>query len=128
DIPPPTPEGEQRQVTAISCVLGDPGVLSPGVRADDAEDAQLRAGLAFAADIARHHGGHVAAMHGDELLVYFGYPRAREDDARRAARAALEILGAVDTREPRMPVRLSLHTGFVVAHDGSDPALAAGCM
>ena len=32
--------------------------------------------------------GHVAQYLGDGLLVYFGYPTAHEDDARRAVMAA----------------------------------------
>lgn len=127
DITHPLSAGERRQVTAISCVLGDRGRPSGSARADDAEDEQLRAGLAFAADIARHHGGHVAAMLGDELLVYFGYPRAGEDDPRRAARVALRMLGALEARERRVRARIGVHVGFVVAHDDGDPALAAGC-
>lgn len=82
----PVPEGERRQVTVVSCVLDRSGPPSPGARADDVEEARLRAGLARSADLARRHGGHVAAILGDELLVYFGYPRAEEDDARRAGR------------------------------------------
>jgi class 3 adenylate cyclase len=32
-------------------------------------------------------GGFVAKYMGDGVLVYFGYPRAHEDDAERAVRA-----------------------------------------
>ena len=32
---------------------------------------------------------------GDGILIYFGYPRAREDDAERAARCALTVVHAV---------------------------------
>jgi class 3 adenylate cyclase len=38
----------------------------------------------------RHFGGFVARYVGDGVLVYFGYPRAHEDDAERAVRAGLE--------------------------------------
>jgi class 3 adenylate cyclase len=41
------------------------------------------------------YDGHVAQYLGDGLMVYFGWPRAHEDDAERAVRAALEILSAV---------------------------------
>jgi class 3 adenylate cyclase len=30
---------------------------------------------------------------GDEVLIYFGYPQAHEDDAERAVRAGLEARG-----------------------------------
>ena len=39
--------------------------------------------------------GHIAQYLGDGLLVYFGYPRAHEDDAQRAVRAGLGIMEAM---------------------------------
>jgi predicted ATPase len=59
---------------------------------------------------------------GDGLLVYFGYPRAHEDDAQRAVQASLGILEAMDTlstrlaqdKNRRLAVRISIHTGLVV--------------
>ena len=35
-------------------------------------------------------GGFVAKYMGDEVLIYFGYPQAHEDDAERTARAGLD--------------------------------------
>jgi class 3 adenylate cyclase len=39
--------------------------------------------------------GFVARYMGDGVLVYFGYPRAHEDDAERAVQAGLELVRAV---------------------------------
>ena len=39
--------------------------------------------------------GFVAKYMGDGVLIYFGYPRAHEDDAERATRAGLEVIAAV---------------------------------
>src|SRR5947209_14461783 len=39
--------------------------------------------------LAMRAGGHVAAVTGGSLLIAFGYPSAREDDARGAVRTAL---------------------------------------
>ena len=41
------------------------------------------------ADVVRSFVGFVAKYMGDGVLVYFGYPRAHEDDAERAVRAGL---------------------------------------
>src|SRR5215510_866059 len=67
-------------------------------------------------------GGHLAKYIGDGLLVYFGYPQAHEDDAQRAVRAGLGIVGAMqklslpNTRlEHPLQVRIGIHTGLVVA-------------
>src|SRR3970040_3187076 len=46
-------------------------------------------------DVIRRHDGHIAKYIGDGLLVYFGSPLAHQDDAQRAVRAGLEIVGAV---------------------------------
>jgi class 3 adenylate cyclase len=43
-------------------------------------------------------GGHVAKNLGDGLLIYFGWPTAREDDPERAVRAGLAIVEAVQAR------------------------------
>src|SRR3970040_2639545 len=71
-------------------------------------------------DVIRRHDGHIAKYLGDGLLVYFGYPLAHEDDAQRAVRAGLEIVGAIrespllKTRlQQPLQVRIGIHTGPV---------------
>jgi hypothetical protein len=39
--------------------------------------------------------GFIAKYMGDGVLIYFGYPRAHEDDAERAVRAGLGLIDAV---------------------------------
>ncbi len=71
-----------------------------------------------AADVVRRHGGQIAQFLGDGLLAYYGYPIAHEDDAQRAARAALEIITAVEDLSSRISqqlnVRVAAHTGLAV--------------
>ena len=51
-------------------------------------------------------------------MVYFGYPRAHEDDAERAARAGLALIKAIaELRRERaadLKVRIGIATGLVV--------------
>ena len=61
---------------------------------------------------------------GDGILVYFGYPRAHEDDPRRAVQAGLEIVEAVQALNSGsappgvdIAVRIGISTGLVVAGD-----------
>jgi predicted ATPase len=58
---------------------------------------------------------------GDGVLIYFGYPRAHEDDAERAARAGLDIVasvGMLDTQAiGKLQVRIGIATGLVVVGD-----------
>jgi class 3 adenylate cyclase len=63
--------------------------------------------------------GFVAKYMGDGVLVYFGYPQAHEDDAERAVRAGLALVGAVgrlDSPEP-LQARLGVASGLGVVGD-----------
>ena len=65
------------------------------------------------------YDGFVAKYMGDGILVYFGYPRAHEDEAERSVRAGLDIVGAMaelNAAVPRPPgvelaVRIGIATG-----------------
>jgi hypothetical protein len=67
-------------------------------------------------------GGHVAKKLGDGLMALFGYPVAQENDAERAARAALSIQRALaevnrknaDAGKPALQARVGIETGPVV--------------
>ena len=67
-------------------------------------------------------GGHVLQRLGDGLMALFGYPRAQENDAERAVRAALAIqraLGELNARNaikgaPELSARIGLAMGPVV--------------
>jgi class 3 adenylate cyclase len=82
----------------------------------------VRAYQEACAEVIRRFDGHIAQYLGDGLLVYFGYPQAHEDDARRAVYTGLEILATMQRlnthleRERHVPlaVRLGIHTGLVV--------------
>jgi class 3 adenylate cyclase len=64
-------------------------------------------------------GGFVAKYMGDGALVYFGYPRAHEDDAERAVRAGLELTHAVGGLKSsvQLQTRVGIATGLVVVGD-----------
>jgi class 3 adenylate cyclase/tetratricopeptide (TPR) repeat protein len=68
-------------------------------------------------------GGTVEKFAGDAVMAAFGVPRAHEDDAERALRAALEILPKVDALG--LAVRIGVETGEVVVEDG-DSTFATG--
>jgi len=86
----------------------------------------------------RRYEGRIAQYLGDGLLALFGAPVAHEDDAARAALAALEILAAASAYAEEVRartglsfgVRLGLDTGEVVAgpvgERGSAEYLAVG--
>ena len=73
-------------------------------------------------------GGTVEKYIGDAVLAVFGVPAAREDDAERAVRTALEILQLLDELNPAfdrlygvtLRVRIGVNTGEVIAPGGDD--------
>jgi class 3 adenylate cyclase len=73
-------------------------------------------------------GGNVAKKLGDGLMALFGYPVAQENDAERAARAALAIQRALaelnrkntGTGKPELVARIGLDTGSAVVDTASE--------
>jgi class 3 adenylate cyclase len=59
------------------------------------------------------HGGTVEKFVGDAVMAVFGLPRAHEDDALRAVRAALEMREAAGD----FVLRIGVNTGVVVTGD-----------
>ena len=82
------------------------------------------------AETVRRFGGFVAKYMGDGVLIYFGYPRAHEDDAERAVQAGLEIVAAITALKSSIPLqtRIGIATGLVVVGDliGSGEAQERG--
>ena len=69
------------------------------------------------------HGGIVEKFAGDAVMAAFGVPRAHEDDAERAIRAAFAILDAV--HELGLEARIGVEAGEVVVED-TDSTFATG--
>jgi class 3 adenylate cyclase/predicted ATPase len=117
----PTPEAERRQLTVLFCDLVGSTQLSSQLDPEDLR-AVVRAYQEAAAEVIQHYEGHIAQYLGDGLLVYFGYPTAHEDDARRAVHTGLGIVEAIAALNTRLAarhgvhlaVRLGIHTGPVV--------------
>ncbi|HEY5867750.1 MAG TPA: adenylate/guanylate cyclase domain-containing protein, partial [Candidatus Tectomicrobia bacterium] len=117
----PAPEAERRQLTVLFCDLVGSTQLSGQLDPEDLR-AVVRAYQEAAAEVIQHYEGHIAQYLGDGLLVYFGYPTAHEDDARRAVHTGLGIVQAIATLNTRLTaqyrvqlaVRLGIHTGPVV--------------
>jgi len=109
---------ERRQVTVMFCDLVGSAGLAERLDPENLRDL-LRHYQETVDAIVRRCGGVVARYVGDGLLVYFGYPRAHEDDAARAVRAGLQIVEAVHGLPAAEPlrVRIGIHTGMAVMGD-----------
>src|ERR671934_2738424 len=109
------PERFRRTVTILfSDVVGS---TSLGERLDP-ESLSSVMGEYFARvkPVAERHGGTVAKFIGDAVMAVFGLTELHEDDALRAARAAVEMRGVLATLnagfESRFGVVLSTRTGI----------------
>ena len=119
---------ERRQLTVMFGDLVGSTALSTRFDPEDLRRV-FRAYRDACMRVVARYDGHLAQFMGDGVMVYFGYPRAHEDDAERAVRAGLEIVAAVGwLRTPaneRIEVRVGIATGLVVAGDLSTQGQAA---
>jgi tetratricopeptide (TPR) repeat protein len=69
--------------------------------------------------VLQNHGGTVERNAGDAVMAVFGVPAARDDDARRAAAAALELHAAVKGLPGDVRLGVGINTGEVVTGDAS---------
>jgi class 3 adenylate cyclase len=116
----PVPHAERRQLTVMFCDLVGSTALSARLDPEDLR-AVIGAYHRCVAGVIEGAGGFVAKYMGDGVLAYFGYPRADEHDAERAARAGLalvEAVASIDTAaETPLQVRVGIATGLVVVGD-----------
>jgi class 3 adenylate cyclase/predicted ATPase len=111
-------DAERRQLTVMFCDLVGSTALS--TRHDPEDLRELIGGYHRAvAETVGRFDGFVAKYMGDGVLIYFGYPRAHEDDAERAVRAGLAVIEAVSGLPALqdLRVRLGIATGLAVVGD-----------
>src|SRR5246127_1997195 len=113
--------GERRYLTVMFCDLVDSTGIAARVDAEEWRDL-VNAYLDGASAAVTEIGGHVAKKLGDGLMALFGYPLAHENDAERAARAALSIQRALadlnrknaSAGKPELVARIGLESGPAV--------------
>jgi class 3 adenylate cyclase len=116
---PPQADAERRQLTVMFCDLVGSTALSARLDPEDLREVIAAYHLAVSESVARFDG-FVAKYMGDGVLVYFGYPRAHEDDAERAVRAGLgviDVVGRLDVKSVKLQARVGIATGLVVVVD-----------
>jgi len=122
--------GERRRLTVVCCGLVSVDDASGEIRPLDVEalSEAMTAVQALAAEVAGQLDGHLGAVLGNLLWLYFGYPRAYEDNAQRAVRAArllsdrIEQIGLRPQPRQRLAVRIAVHTGPAVIRTGPGAA------
>lgn len=122
---------ERRQLTLMFCDLVGSTTLSAHLDPEDLRTV-ISAYHRCCAETVERHGGFVAKYMGDGLLVYFGYPKAREYDAEHAVEAGLDLVEAVaklvTPAGAPLQIRVGIATGMVVVGDlvGSGQAQERG--
>lgn len=121
---PAAADAERRHITVLFCDLVGSLELSRRLDPEDLREL-VRSYQGACAEVVERFEGHIAQYLGDGILMYFGYPRAHEDDAVRATRTGLAIVEAVKalseewtrTRGIDVRVRVGIHTGLTVVGD-----------
>jgi TOMM system kinase/cyclase fusion protein len=115
------PEGERRQITAVSYALHVHAPTASNLDMDEqAELLSTYKGLCRR--MIEQAGGYVASILGNRILAFYGYPKAHADDARRAVGTAVGTLRKLATegrtleqrRGARLEVQIGAHTGLVL--------------
>jgi DNA-binding winged helix-turn-helix (wHTH) protein/class 3 adenylate cyclase len=142
DAPRPTPRrpagAERRVLTVLCCALVDPYA---GQRDPEEVQAVVQDYHRICTEVIHGLEGTIAHYLPDEVIAYFGYPQAHDDDARRGTRAGLQLVAALGAQvagaaDHALTVRIGVHTGLAVVSEpgghrpgllavGETPALAA---
>ena len=105
----------------VSVLFADLVGFTPFAEERDAEDT--RDMLGRYADLSRElierYGGVVEKFIGDAVMAVWGAPVAREDDAERAVRAALELVDAIPALGPGIQARAGVLSGEVAVNIGA---------
>jgi predicted ATPase/class 3 adenylate cyclase len=110
-------DGERRHLTVMFCDLA--GVAALSEQLDPEEMWRVIASYrACIGEVISRYDGTIARYLGDGVLTYFGYPRAQEDDAEQAVRAALALVDAIANLrtniDAALQARIGIATGTVV--------------
>jgi class 3 adenylate cyclase len=87
-------ESERRQLTVMFCDLVGSTELSTRLDPEVLQEL-MRAFQDRCVGAITRFEGFIARYLGDGMLVYFGFPRAHEDDPGRAVRAGLNVVSAI---------------------------------
>ena len=112
----PGPSAERRQLSVMFCDLVGSTELSSRLDPEDLGQV-IRAYQDRVRQTMARFGGFIALYMGDGVLIYFGWPEAREAEAEWAVRAALAVAAAVGDTPVEgeiLRLRIGVATGLVV--------------
>ena len=109
---------ERKLVTIVFADVSGFTALSETLDPEEVR-ALLNACFDWLVPVVQKYDGAIDKFIGDEIMALFGAPVAHEDDAERALRAALEMMGAITAfnvaHQTQLGLHLGINTGLVVA-------------
>ncbi|ETW99556.1 MAG: hypothetical protein ETSY1_14565 [Candidatus Entotheonella factor] len=119
---------ERRQLTVLSCTLDDTDTLLARLDPEDFHEV-IQTLRAACLSVIERYEGYVAQPLDAGVLVYFGYPQAREDDVQRAIHCGLDLVDtcrqALDVSavgQPDRAVRVGIDTGLMIVTPRPGPS------
>ena len=106
----------RKTITVLAAALDDVSEIDP-----EPLRARVDRFLAAVGEAAARHGGMLDRFLGSEAVAVFGIPAAHEDDALRAARAAVELREALQAEGDA--VRVGLATGEALVGSADTPVV-----
>jgi class 3 adenylate cyclase/tetratricopeptide (TPR) repeat protein len=107
-------EGERKQITILFADIKGSTTLIEDLDPEDAE-LRLRPALDAMINAVHRYEGTINRVQGDGIMALFGAPLAHEDNAVRAAYAALEMQKGVRAAcDADIAIRVGLHAGEVL--------------
>jgi class 3 adenylate cyclase/tetratricopeptide (TPR) repeat protein len=107
-------EGERKQITVLFADIKGSTTLIEDLDPEDA-DLRLRPALDAMINAVHRYEGTINRIQGDGIMALFGAPLAHEDNAVRAAYAALEMQKGVRAAcDADIAIRVGLHAGEVL--------------
>ena len=107
--------GERKQVTVLFSDLSGYTELTEHHDPEEVKEVMLRI-FGRITQVVTRYEGFIERFIGDSVMAVFGVPRAHEDDAVRAIRAAQEMHAVMAAMAPELTARvgrpLSLHSGI----------------
>ncbi|HWD65691.1 MAG TPA: adenylate/guanylate cyclase domain-containing protein [Solirubrobacteraceae bacterium] len=139
DTPAPAPASaaaiipDSAELRLVSVLFVDLVGFTALSESREAEDVRELLGRYFdsARTIVERYGGTIEKFIGDAVMAVWGVPVAREDDAERAVRAALEVVDAVQVlgekiQADSLRARAGVVTGQVAALENPGEGLVVG--
>jgi class 3 adenylate cyclase/tetratricopeptide (TPR) repeat protein len=107
-------EGERKQITVLFADIKGSTTLIEDLDPEDAE-SRLRPALDAMINAVHRYEGTINRVQGDGIMALFGAPLAHEDNAVRAAYAALDMQKGVRAAcDDDIAIRVGLHAGEVL--------------